>query len=377
MAGAGREVEVIGMNSLPYLAEEDRELVRGKKWKYTAVPGPLDPANRGKNFLCRLSRRMANELAAKTGIQTTAQLGGWKRDLLRVALERKVDLTIAHSASTLWVARELMSRGQKVAVDFEDWFSREHFQVPWYPHRVVARLEREVLAGASHATCTSEAMAEEIGQAYGRKPEVIYNSFPLAEAPQPAGDPGPEGPAVLWISQVVGPGRGLELLAGALNRCKPRFQVTLVGDAQEGYKQKLKSLLSEEWRGRLHFRPQVKSSEVLELVGKFHIGLALERQEPESRNLTVTNKILQYLLCGLAVVATRTRGQGEVADIAERAVELVKQNEENELAFCLMQWSKKGGKLHQARKAARRAAEKSFFWEKEASRLLKLIETVP
>lgn len=357
------------MNSLPHLIAEDEELVKGRKWKYTAVPGPLDPANHGKAFRYRLSRRLANELAAKTGIQTAAQLGGWRKDLLRAALARKADLTIAHSAATLWVARELMKRGKKVAVDFEDWFSREHLKNSWHPDRVIARLEREVLAGAAHATCTSEAMAEAIGAAYGRKPEAIYNAFPLAEAPRPAGDPGPGGPEVLWISQVVGPGRGLELLAGALKQCEPCFQVTLVGDTQEGYEQKLRSLLPENWRGRVRFRKQVKSAEVLGLVGKFHIGLALERLEPESRNLTVTNKILQYLLGGLAVVATRTRGQEEVAQAAKGAIRLIDQGDEKQLAEALTAWAQNAEGLRQARQAARKAAEEKFSWEVEARKL--------
>jgi glycosyltransferase involved in cell wall biosynthesis len=369
LAGAGMEVEVLGMNSLPYLTDEDRDLVAGKKWKYTAVSGPLDPAKRGKAFRNRLIRRLANGLADKTGIQTAAQLGGWRKDLLRQALARKADLTIAHSAATLWVARELMKRGRKVAVDFEDWFSREHLQTGWYPNRVIARLEREVLVGASHATCTSEAMAEAIGAAYGRKPEVIYNSFPLAEAPQPAADPGPDGPEVLWISQVVGPSRGLELLAGALKQCEPCFQLTLVGDTQEGYEQKLRGLLPDHWRGRVRFQRQVKSEEVLGLVGKFHIGLALERREPESRNLTATNKILQYLLCGLAVVATKTRGQEEVAQAAKGAVRLVEQGDENQLAEALTGWARNAEELQQARQAARKAAEEKFSWEVEARKL--------
>ncbi|NCY22126.1 glycosyl transferase family 1, partial [bacterium] len=155
LSEAGMEVEVLGMSFLPHLVEEDRELVRRKKWKYTAVPGPLDPRMGKKSFRYRLKRKLANLLAEKTGTQTAAQLGGWRKDLLREAQTRNADLTIAHSPATLWVARELMKSRRKVAVDFEDWFSQEHVAKAWHPDRVVARLERDVLAGVSHATCTS------------------------------------------------------------------------------------------------------------------------------------------------------------------------------------------------------------------------------
>ena len=258
LAEAGHQVEVLGMNSLPHLVKEDQELVEDRKWKYMAVPGPLDPLNKRRTFRYRLGRRLANELAARTGIQTEAQLGGWRKDILREALARKADLTVAHSASTLWVARELMKRVRKVAVDFEDWFSREHEKAPWHPSKVIAKLEKEVLAGSSHATCTSEAMAEAIREAYGQKPEVIYNVFPMVNAPQPAPDPGPEGPKVLWISQALGPGRGLELLADALGFCEPVFTVTLVGNSQGNYQEELEKRIPRYGKADCNFKARSK-----------------------------------------------------------------------------------------------------------------------
>lgn len=372
LAEAGHQAEVLGMNTLPHLVEEDREMVHGRKWKYTALSGPLDPANRGKTLRYRLSRRIANELAARTGIQTAAQLGGWRKDLLREALTRKADLTVAHSAATLWVAKQLMKQGRKVAVDFEDWFSREHEKAPWHPDRLIAGLEQEVLAGASHATCTSEAMAEAIREAYGRKPEVIYNVFPLTDAPQPAPEPEPEGPKVLWISQALGPGRGLELLADALAYCEPTFKVTLAGNSQGNYQKELEKRIPQAWKGRVQFQGQVKDCEVMALVARYHIGLALEKIRPENRHLTVTNKILQYLLCGLAVVATETKGQHEIARFCPQAVRLVDQGSAPGLASALMDWSLDPRGLATCRHQARQVATHRFCWEKESKKLLQL-----
>lgn len=372
LAAAGFNVEVLGMNTIFHLVEEDHELLQSSKWKYTAVCGPLDLTNRVKTFRYRLSRRIANELAASTGFQSTAQLGGWRKDLLEESLARKTDLTVAHSAATLWVARELMKQGRKVAVDFEDWFSREHEKVFWHPSRVISRLEQEVLRGACYSTCSSRAMARAIGEAYGKQPEVIYNSFRLGEAPEPADAAGIEGPRVLWISQVIGPGRGLEFLAKALHQCPPEFAVTLVGEMQDSFEAKLRSQLPEGWQKRVQFHGQVKSRDVLGLVGAHHIGLALEKISPQNRNLTVTNKILQYLLCGLGVVATRTSGQEEVAKKAIGAVELVRQEDEKGLATALTKWARDRSALALAREQARYAAKKTFCWEVEGPKLVQI-----
>ena len=370
----GMKVEVLGMNFLPHLIEEDRELVRDRKWKYTAVPGPLHPGMGGKSFRYRLSRRVANLLAAKTGIQTAAQLGGWRKDFLREAHTRNADLTIAHSPATLWVAGELMKRGRKVAVDFEDWFSREHTETSWHPDRVIARLEREVLQGAAHATCTSKAMAEAIGRAYGRSPEIVYNAFPLAEAPEPAPEPGPEGPKVLWISQALGPGRGLELLAEALRQCEPKLSVTLVGNPQGSYAEMLSGLIPPAWRGRVVLQKQLKDREVLRFIAQHHIGLALEQKQPPNRDLTATNKILQYLMCGLAVAATDTKGQREIAAQAAGAIELCGVEDPARLAKILNGWAADPAVLWKARAQSRKAAVEKYCWEKEGAQLTRLIE---
>lgn len=369
LSEAGTEVEVLGMNFLPHLIEEDRELVRGKKWKYTAVPGPLDPAMGRKSFRYRLKRKLANLLAEKTGIQTTAQLGGWRKDLLREALARKPDLAIAHSATTLWVARELMKRETKVAVDFEDWFSKEHVAIAWHPDRVVARLEREVLTGASYATCTSEAMAEAIGKVYGRRPEVIYNAFPLAEAPEPAAEPGPEGPKMLWISQALGPGRGLELLAEALGHCEPKFTVTLVGNPQGNYAKKLYSRFPSAWRKKVKIQKQLKNSEVLKIIANHHVGLALEQNNTDNHDLTVSNKLLQYLLCGLAVAATDTAGQKEIAIQAGDAIQVCGTEDPAGLAKILYGWAANPASLQKARALARKLALEKYCWEIEAKKM--------
>ncbi|NBX69994.1 MAG: glycosyltransferase [Proteobacteria bacterium] len=365
----GNNVEVLGMSFLPHLVKEDLELVLSKRWKYTAVPGPLERRVNVKDFWYRLIRWVANLVASKTGIQTYAQLGGWKKDLLKQARMRNVDLTIAHSPATLWVVRELMRIGRKVAVDFEDWFSREHVKGSWYPDKLITNLERDVIGRAIHATCTSEAMALAIAKAYGRKPIVIYNVFPLAEAPEPAADPGKDGPQVLWISQALGPGRGLELLAKALDLCEPKFRVTLVGNPQGNYRKNFANLIPQAWKERVCFQKQINDKQVLKLISKYHIGLALEQDEPPNRDLTVTNKILQYLLCGLAVAATDTAGQREISLKAKAAVRLCGTDDAKGLAQNLNLLAGDADCLRKARWQARDVAQNLYCWEKEAIKI--------
>ncbi len=111
------------------------------------------------------------------------------------------------------------------------------------------------------------------------------------------------------------------------------------------------------------------------MIGRGHdIGLALEQSFIANRDLTITNKILQYLNAGLAVVASDTRGQREVLAHAPDAGVMVKLAETADLAQTLDRLLADRHALAWHQAAARRLAEQVYCWEKEAPRLLDIVE---
>jgi glycosyltransferase involved in cell wall biosynthesis len=89
--------------------------------------------------------------------------------------------------------------------------------------------------------------------------------------------------------------------------------------------------LNSEWPTenghRLIFHDFVPHAELLKQIATYDLGLAIEQYEPDSRNTTITNKILQYLQAGISVLATDTGGQKEVAGYFPLAVFLVPGND--------------------------------------------------
>src|SRR5262249_34952353 len=83
------------------------------------------------------------------------------------------------------------------------------------------------------------------------------------------------------------------------------------------------------------------------------------------RDLTVTNKLLQYLLAGLAVVASDTAGQREVAEQVGDGVLLYPSGEPRSLAAQLNALLASSERLAEAKAAALSAAEKTFCWERQ------------
>lgn len=344
---------------------------------------PLLPLNTLEGKLHRLVQRAARKFMPWSK---------WSFGLMPLVLEReakrlKHDLAIAHSEPALFAALALHKLGVKVGVDMEDWFSED---LPaeargGRPVRLLREAEKGLLNCAVHATCTTEAMADALVAEYGcPRPERIYNVFPAPVMPDPVplvdrspaarslGETPSRGTSVRsihWFSQTLGPGRGLEDLFAAASGIDGDFQIHLRGDIG-GYRAWLESVVPAVLRNRVFIHELVSNDDLPERIAEHDIGFAGELREIRSRDLTATNKIFQYLQSGLAVVASDTAGQQEVAAGARGAVRLYRSGSHTDLQQALREWLESPGKLVAAKAAAREVAAAEFHWEKEKIRLL-------
>lgn len=262
-----------------------------------------------KKLLYKSVSKLAR-LWKKAGIDTVYLLNRTPRAILNRAMQVEADLYICHVDCSLYVGKKLLQKGRKVAFDFEDWYSRDYL-VPTRPVALLKRLEQYALKHGAYVSCPSYAMADAIHNDYGiRKPEVIYNGFPIEPLVKPEVQ---KTPSLVWFSQTIGPGRGLEKIISVLQDIHTPVSLNLIGDISDRYRAELETLFGTCPQHTLHISPQVKHKDLHGLLCRHTIGLALEETYPPSRNTTVTNKILQYLQAGLMVLATATEGQKEVA----------------------------------------------------------------
>ena len=80
-------------------------------------------------------------------------------------------------------------------------------------------------------------MAKELAKEYRSKtPITIYNSFHKSNDYRCTRDNSNVN-SLVWISQVIGPGRGLELFIEAVKMSKNTFELTLIGkkEKKRGY----------------------------------------------------------------------------------------------------------------------------------------------
>lgn len=376
---AGYDVTVVAPLMEDALVEIDAEILAGAPFS-RIVSTDVRESQGLRGRIGRAVRRLANEINARTGRELADELGYGVRSALRKARALDADLYIGHQEVGAWIVWKLMYEGRLVAADLEDWYSRDLLPEAQRgrPTRLLDKCEGDLVRRAAYTTTTSEAMAASMNAAYGRRPEVIYNAFPWADRNDIDGlrkdRINDDRPSLFWFSQTIGPGRGLEVLVDALKDLDRPVQIHLRGNVASGYDQILAHRLGIDSAHSLSFHPLVPPCELLSRIAEHDIGLALEERNPPSRDLTITNKILQYLQAGLAVVATPTSGQIEVEAKAGYAVTRAESNRTT-LAGALSGLLGSQDRLRRAKRLALEAAETTFSWEVQQEHLLRHVAT--
>lgn len=379
LGAAGYDVTVMSVSTVPRFDQMDRDLMRGRPFARVTLdcmPHPEGPEFR--RFVQRASTWAARAALRHLRIESVATLGP-ARPLLRLARAFSADLTIAHTEIPLWAAAKLMRDGRRVAVDFEDWYSEDLLEDDrrTRPLRLLRKAEAFALRRAAYVSVPSVSMAAALLNTYaGSRPLVLRNTVPLpmlTRSAQPGASP---APILAWFSQTIGPGRGLEQFFAAWSQTKNPSRVVLIGDERPGYVASLLGGLATERRARVQVRPLVTPDELTALLAGYDIGLALEPATPRNKDVTISNKVFQYLAAGLALVASETTGQREVLAAEPGCGLLVPLEKPDVFSAQLDQLLGDPVRLRACQQAARDAAEREYCWERDAPRLLKAVARI-
>lgn len=376
LGAAGYDVTVMSVSVQARFERMDLALMHGLPFRRVTLDYSAGNWRaRATDFLQRGATWAARRLCSEFEIETAQTLGP-AGALLRFARSFPADLTIVHTEIPIWAAQHLIRDGRKVAVDVEDWYSEDLLYADRLsrPIKLLRSAEAFALQHAAYSSATAQSMADALTNAYRCPPPiVIRNSFPLQPRSRADAPPREGPPRFIWFSQTIGPGRGLELFFAAWARTRNPSQIYLLGDERPGYREKLLGRLPPARRHDVIFIPLVTPEQLPGKLAEFDIGLALEPRWPLNRNITITNKILQYLNAGLAVVATDTAGQQEIMRAAPESGLLITPHETTAYAEKLDALLGDAALLRATQLAARAAAERMFCWERETPRLLEAV----
>lgn len=383
LAKAGYDVTILTTFTYADLLEEDFRLI-DKRVKLKGVINMI-PGQAGKwyHFKERLRKRIAGEIIARLGIENAYALGyDYKRNL-KAAINENADLYTCHQEISTVIGCKLIQRGFKVAFDFEDWYS--HDLLPeanrTRPVKLLEKYEKQALNKGVLCYTTSDSLARALADfAASPRPKVLHNVFPLAERNLMDGkflDRNDHSiPSIHWYSQTIGPGRGLEFLVDALNDVKTPLQLHLRGNLFGNFKEQLLKLFPAHLGHKIYFHKLVPHQELLSRIAEHDIGLATEEYTPDSRNLTITNKILQYMLGGIAVLASDTSGQKEVAAAAPHCVFLFRNHDRKSLVDTLNKLLSDKELIAEAKTNALQVSTEKFCWEKQEIMLKAMITSI-
>ncbi len=377
LGAAGYDVTVMSVSVQARFERMDLELMRGQPFQRVVIDhaSPAWPVQLSA-FLQRSATWGARHLCRALKLELAQSLGPASA-LLRLARAHPADLTIVHTEIPIWAAQYLIRDGRRVAVDVEDWYSQDLLYADRHsrPLSLLRAAEAFVLNRSAYASATSDSMAEALAEAYQcPRPITLRNTFPLqprSRLDRPSGD---EPPAFIWFSQTIGQGRGLELFLSAWAQTRHPSRVCLLGDERPGYRQHLLSRVPARRRADIRFLPLVTPEELPRALTAFDIGLALEPNWPRNRDVTISNKLFQYLTAGLAVVATDTAGQSEVLRAVPACGLLIQAHETTLLTAQLDALLGDRARLRACQTAARAAAASQFSWEHDAPRLLAAVD---
>lgn len=381
LANAGFDVTIVTTFTYADLLKEDLKLIDTTKIKYKGVINMIpEQASKWYRFKNRIVRRIAGEVIGRLKVENILALGYDYRNNLKAAIKENADLYTCHQEMSTVIGCKLLERGFNVAFDFEDWYS--HDLLPdankTRPIGLLKKYETYALKNSDLCYTTSISMSNGFAKfASSDKPKVLHNVFPWAERNFMDGELKDRKDrskiSIHWYSQTLGTGRGIEFIIDSLHFLSAPVDLHLRGNVTEEFKEELRSIFPFDKGHDMYFHALVPHHELLGRIAEHDIGLATEKSNPPSRDLTITNKILQYLLAGIAVVASNTSGQKEVADEAKESVFLYENDNKQEFAAAINQLITDKRKLQNAKDSALKIAKDKFCWEKQEQWLVEWV----
>ncbi|HUE89988.1 MAG TPA: hypothetical protein VMO26_28240 [Vicinamibacterales bacterium] len=299
-------------------------------------------------------------------------------ELVAMAGAEQAALYYGGATGTLAVLEQLADGGHAIAADFEDAHGLEPLERGDARHAaLLTNLESRVLQKARFATAAGAGIADYYREHHGADLTVINNVFRPHDV-APASVSKDEPLRLYWFSQTIGPRRGLELVVAAARQAGCPLQLTVRGDDGVGYVHALRDLAEREAPLlAVASAPSAPPDDMVAAASSHHVGLSLEDDTIPHRAVCTPNKLFVSLAAGLAVVATRTRGQTPIlSDVGEGAVAIANGDAEA-FGATLRHWHETRTALDRVRAAAYAAARRRWNFDHvlESGRLIELVSS--
>lgn len=240
-----------------------------------------------------------------------------KRSLILLGQLKKIgtsfDWVVAHNPGAFFPSMVVAKRaGAKLGIDVEDYHPGETNQKKL--QLVTLKLMKKVLPLSSYCSYASPLIMQEVQKYIPKLPIcqfIILNCFPSNEFECARENQSPLLHMV-WFSQNISAGRGLELIIPIVQKYHDKMKLHLIGSINSDfYAQLIKDKPGIEVCDPMPQKILHKS------LSKFDAGLATDIPVNRNRDIAITNKLIAYAQAGLFIVAMHTKAQDQFLHSSE------------------------------------------------------------
>ncbi len=294
-AGAGRQ-PVKALEGFPNLAWQTHYFT-------TRTGNPVRLAGE------RIWQRLAQVLYRFGGPMVPAALSTRAIGLECMLRATAADIYLAHNIETLLPAfRAAQSQGALVMFDSMEFHSDMGDSQTAVERAIVRSVEKKCLPGCALLLASSTQVADALAAEYGLSCPLPLDNAPLIEKELPPKSD--KGLQLYWRNAVVGLGqRGLDEALLALTKLPVDVTLHLQGRMPVDGGAALRARIAElKLEDRVIFHPPYLPEDAVRVAARHHVGLCLERKANRNHELTTSNKIFDYHMAGLAVIASDLPG---------------------------------------------------------------------
>jgi hypothetical protein len=288
-------------------------------------------------------------------------------DLCLIKISKEYNWVICHNPPTFCPAKLFCQRtGSSLGVDIEDYHPGETGNI--FSSVLMIRLMNAVLPFADYcsfaAPLIQKAVTDDLVLPL-KSGFTVHNGFKMGEFDLPRRLS--RGKLkIVWFSQNISLGRGLELFLIELQLFTQYYEIHLIGDLSTDFKMFLKNNEIEN----VFLHQPMPQPQLHKFLIQCDIGLAIDPPVNRNRELALTNKLFAYAQSGLYIVAIKAQGQYEfLLNSGLSHVALEYNNEEINNCFKVLSKFLKSGLFskHEQYELGRK-----YCWENERGYLSKI-----
>ncbi len=240
------------------------------------------------------------------------------------------DWIIAHNPGAFYPAYEIANRiNCKLGLDIEDYHPGEYIQSALSERML--EMMKCILPQAHYCSFAAPLIQKEIEFKIPNKTKrwfTVINGFSQTEFIEPLQRKS-DKIKMVWFSQNITPGRGLEKFIQVMSEFKDVIEFHLIGDLSVTNKDLLFKSNAE-----IIIHPPMLQAALHKFLSSFHVGLATDPPINRNRELAITNKLLAYAQAGLFIISISAQGQNEFLEQSGLNFTIL-ENEENQIKQCL------------------------------------------